>query len=285
MSQALAETLTPPGAVSITPRNLRFVKALPAAATWLGGDIIATAVFNALSLTFPDGERMFMDAVRHYKHLLDGALLADASAFITQEAIHTREHVALNKIMDGGHYPLERIRAHIAADIAIAAKLGPMTMLGATIALEHFTAMLGDSLLSRPQQLDGAPEDIRRLWLWHALEETEHKAVAFDVFNMATAKLPNWRRYLIRVRAMVITSLQFTTNLTNYAAALLHADGMSLTRARLKVLWFLFGKPGVFRRGLRGYWHWYRPGFHPWQHDNRALLETWRKVFPEGQGA
>ena len=265
--------------VSITPRNIRFVEDLPEAATWLGGDRIATAVFNALSLTFPDGERMFMDAVRHYKPMLSGALLEEANAFIAQEAIHTREHVSLNKVMDGGHYPLEKIRAHIKKDIEFAASLGPMTQLAATISLEHFTAMLGDSIMIDTTMLDAAPQDVRRLWQWHALEETEHKAVAFDVFNVATADWSNLRRYITRVRAMVFTTIQFTMNITSYSSQLLQADGMSRGRATASVMWFLFGKPAFFRKGMRGYWNWYKPGFHPWQHDNRALLDTWRARF------
>jgi len=265
--------------VSITPRNIRFVEDLPEAATWLGGDRIATAVFNALSLTFPDGERMFMDAVRHYKPMLSGALLEEANAFIAQEAIHTREHVSLNKVMDGGHYPLEKIRAHIKKDIEFAASLGPMTQLAATISLEHFTAMLGDSIMIDTTMLDAAPQDVRRLWQWHALEETEHKAVAFDVFNVATAEWSNLRRYITRVRAMVFTTIQFTMNITSYSSQLLQADGMSRGRATASVVWFLFGKPAFFRKGMRGYWNWYKPGFHPWQHDNRALLDTWRARF------
>jgi len=265
--------------VSITPRNIRFVEDLPEAATWLGGDRIATAVFNALSLTFPDGERMFMDAVRHYKPMLSGALLEEANAFIAQEAIHTREHVSLNKVMDGGHYPLEKIRAHIKKDIEFAASLGPMTQLAATISLEHFTAMLGDSIMIDTTMLDAAPQDVRRLWQWHALEETEHKAVAFDVFNVATADWSNLRRYITRVRAMVFTTIQFTMNITSYSSQLLQADGMSRGRATASVVWFLFGKPAFFRKGMRGYWNWYKPGFHPWQHDNRALLDTWRARF------
>jgi predicted metal-dependent hydrolase len=263
-------------AVSITPRNIRFMQDLPEAATWLGGDRIATAVFNAMSLTFPDGERMFMDAVRHYKPLLTGTLLEEANAFIAQEAIHTREHVSLNKVMDGGHYPLEKIRAHIKADISLAEKLGPMTLLAATISLEHFTAMLGDSLMNDSTLIDGAPEDVRRLWQWHALEETEHKAVAFDVFNVATKNWSNFSRYMTRVRAMMFTTFNFLKNIVLYSALLLEADGMSRGGATARVLWFLFGKPAFFRRGMRGYWSWYKPGFHPWQHDNRAMLETYR---------
>jgi len=268
-----------PGAVSITPRNIRFMQALPEAATWLGGDVVATAVFNALSLTFPDGERMFMDAVRAHKSYCDGQLLEDANNFIAQEAIHTREHVSLNKVLEGGHYPLEKIRAHIKQQIGLAEKLGPMVQLCATISLEHFTAMLGDSIMRNPAVFDGAPEDVRRLWIWHALEETEHKAVAFDVFMAATAKWSRFARYSARVRAMIFTTIDFNLHLTWYSALLLQADGMGRVKSVAKVLWFLFGKPGFFRTGMQGYWNWYKPGFHPWQHDNRAMLKDWLAKF------
>jgi predicted metal-dependent hydrolase len=283
MSLATAEAPTDArlGTPPITPRNIRFMKQLPPAATWLGGDIVATAVFNALSLTFPDGERMFMDAVRHYKPMLDGQLLEDANNFITQEAIHTREHVSLNKVLDGGHYPLEAIRAHIKKECDQAEQLGPMVQLAATISLEHFTAMLGDSMLNNPAFLDGAPEDIRALWLWHALEETEHKAVAFDVFNAATAGWSNLRRYITRVQSMLITTFRFNAHITQYASMLLAADGMPRGQATRRVLWFLFGRPAFFRRGMRGYWSWYRPGFHPWQHDNRHLVDAFRARYAQ----
>ena len=262
--------------VGITPRNIRFMKELPAAATWLGGDRVATAVFNALSLTFPDGERMFMDSVRNYKDQLSGQLLDDANAFIAQEAIHTREHVSLNKIMEDGHYPLEKIRAHIKEQTKIAYDMGPITMLAVTTALEHFTAMLGDYLLRDDTLISGAPEDVRRLWQWHALEETEHKAVAYDVLLAVTAKWSRFARYRTRVHAMLLTTLDFIVHITMYASMLLQADGMGRFESVRKVLWFLFGKPAFFRKGMRGYWNWYKPGFHPWQHDNRALAEHWR---------
>lgn len=282
-----AATLSPPAAadrpVTITPRNISFIKSLPEAATWLGGDRVATAVFNALSLTFPDGERMFMESVRHFKPMLEGELLAEANAFIAQEAIHTREHVAMNKALDPAHYPLATIRAHIQKNMDIAKGLGPVGELAATIALEHFTALLGNFILGGADgMLDGAPEDMRRLWQWHALEETEHKAVAFDVFNVAMAKATKLRRWTTRLQAMVFTTFEFTFHLSYYASLLLQADGMGRIESRAKVLWFLFGKPGFFRRGLKGYWDWYKPGFHPWHHDNRGILAGWRAQFYPG---
>ena len=45
------------------------------------------------------------------------------------------------------------------------------------------------------------------------------------------------------------------------------------------VLRFLFGTPGLFRRLGPRYCDWFRPTFHPWDHDNRAKLADWRREF------
>lgn len=265
--------------VTVTPRNIRFIKELPVADTWLGRDPVATALFNALSLTFPDGERMFMDAVRMHKEHLSGKLLEEANAFIAQEAIHTREHVSLNKALDGGHYPLEKIRAHIKDQTQIAYNQGPMTLLVATICLEHFTAMLGDYILRHESFLAGVPEDVRRLWQWHGMEETEHKAVAFDVFNAATKKWSGFARWRARTFGMLYTTYDFIWHITLYAAMLLEADGMPRGKAIRTVLWYIFVKPGLYRKAMKNYMSWFKPGFHPWQHDNSDLLNTWQRHF------
>jgi predicted metal-dependent hydrolase len=169
-----------PANIAVIPRDLHFRTESARGAAWLGGDPVATAVFNALSLTFPDGERMFIESVRAFRSGLQGKLAEDARAFIAQEAIHSREHASLNAHLDRRHYPVERIEGSVRRRLAFLRKLGPMRMLGVTIALEHFTAMLADLFDSDPQLWNGTPEEILRLWRWHAMEETEHKAVAFD---------------------------------------------------------------------------------------------------------
>jgi hypothetical protein len=141
-------------------------------AAWLGGDPVATAVFNALSLTFPDGERLFIDSVRAFRSRTQGKLADDVRAFIAQEAIHSREHACLNAHLDRSHYPVERIEGSVRRRLAFLRKLGPMRMLGVTIALEYFTAMLAVLFDSDPQLWDGTPEELD--WRWHAMEETEH---------------------------------------------------------------------------------------------------------------
>ena len=61
--------------------------------------------------------------------------------------------------------------------------LSPLARLAATVALEHLTAILAAALLDgRSGSLAGADPRVAELWRWHAVEETEHKSVAFDVY-------------------------------------------------------------------------------------------------------
>lgn len=269
---------TPPD-VRVTPRDLHFRTESAANAAWLGGDPVATAVFNALSITFPDGERLFIDAVSAFRGRLQGKLADDVRAFIAQEALHSREHASLNSQLDRSHYPVDRIEGSVRRRLAFLRKLGPMRMLGVTIALEHFTSMLADMFDADPELWAGTPEKILRLWRWHAMEETEHKAVAFDVFQEATRHWWPLRRYWFRARIMALTSVHFTVDVIRFAAALLEADGMGRWRARWRVTRCLFGEPGIFRKLGPRYRDWYRRGFHPWDYDNRAKLDGWRAQF------
>ena len=274
-----AKPMTTPAEVTVTPRNLHFDTSAAKGEAWMGGDPVATAVFNALSLTFPEGERLFMDAVRHYRGQLTGKLAADAQAFIAQEAIHTREHVGLNAGLDRDHYPLAAIEAEMKGRLEFLRSRGPMAMLGVTIALEHFTAMMADLFLDNPALWAGTRPEIVRLWQWHAMEETEHKGVAFDVFLEATKDWTPKQRFALRRRVMILSTFFFTRNITAYASRLLVADGMNPLVARARVLNYLFGKPGLFRKSWRAYGDWYRADFHPWNHDNRGKLEQWRGMF------
>lgn len=270
-----------PNDVAVRPRDIRFNLASARDGHWMGGDPVATAVFNALSLTFPDGERMFMDAVRHYRPQLAGKLAEDVKGFIAQEAIHSREHHALNELIDRDRYAqaVAEIEASIRERVAISRSRGPMRMLIATIALEHFTAMMAEMHARHLDLFDRVAPDIERMWRWHAMEEMEHKAVAYDVFMQVTRDWGPFKRYLRRTLAMAIISVLFTRNITCYAAKLLEADGYAPDTAIRAVKRFVWGKPGIFARGWRTYFAWYRPGFHPWDQDDRALVADWKAEF------
>jgi len=272
-------TARTPEDLAILPRDLHFDVATAKSAHWLDGDPVATAVMNSLSLTFPDGERLFMDAVRNYKDQLSGKLAKEAKDFIAQEAIHSREHVMLNKMIDRDKYPVEAIEAEIRERIAFARGRGPVGMLMSTICLEHFTAMLADMFAQHDDLFKKTDPALRDLWRWHAMEETEHKAVAYDVFLIATKDWPAWRRYVRRCVAMLLISYFFPRNITRFAASMLEADGYTPEAATKAVKRFLWKDPAFFGRGWKIWIQWFKPGFHPWDHDNRALMADWQAEF------
>lgn len=163
-----------PEDLTILPRDIHFDVSGAKSGHWLDGDPVGTAVMNTLSLTFPDGERLFMDAVRAYRDQLDGKLAQDAKDFIAQEAIHSREHHLLNRALDRSKYPVERIEAQIREKIALSRSGGPMRMLVSTICLEHFTAMLADMFAAHDDMFTKTDASIKDMWRWHAMEESEH---------------------------------------------------------------------------------------------------------------
>jgi predicted metal-dependent hydrolase len=268
-----------PDHVEVKPRDIHFSMESARGRYWLGGDPVGTAVLNALSLTFPDGEKLFMDAVRHFRGKVTGALADDVRQFLAQEAMHSREHHAMNSIIDREKYPVEEILGRIRSRIAFNRSKGPYAMLLSTIALEHFTAMMADMHMQNRGLFANADPEIARLWRWHALEETEHKAVAFDVFLEVTKHWSPLKRYLLRCWSMIYITFNFTRNIASHATCLLQADGYSEAEARKAVSRFLWRDPGIFRQGWRSYFAWYRPGFHPWDLDNRAALAEWRAEF------
>ncbi len=170
--------VTTPADLTITPRDVRLDRERPSERWWHGGDPIATAYFNALSAAFPQGETFFIEAVRRYRDQIEGPLKEQITAFVQQESMHTREHVVFNKLIKGAGYDLTVMDAETRRRVEEARAESPVVQLAITTALEHFTAIMARSLITEASPLPGAPDEVRRLWLWHAIEEIEHKAVA-----------------------------------------------------------------------------------------------------------
>lgn len=141
--------------------------------------------FNALSLLFPAGELFFMDSVRHYREQIhDPELKRQIQGFIGQEAMHSREHVRYNDLLQDAGLPAHLLDRRLRMILDFQKKHFPAAFnLAITVALEHYTAILADLLLRDPSRFGDSVEGYRQMWLWHALEETEHKSVSYDVFN------------------------------------------------------------------------------------------------------
>ena len=268
-----------PEDVTIQPRDINFRMDGAKNEYWLDEDPVGTAIMNTLSLTFPDGERMFMDSVRAYKSEVSGKLAQDVKDFIRQEAIHSREHHLMNQLINRDKYPVEEIEGFVRTRVDFARKGGSMRMLMATICLEHFTAMMADLMADDHAMFKKTDAEIERMWRWHAMEETEHKAVAYDVFLEVTKNWSPLKRYLRRSIAMALISQQFTNNIATYATMMLEADGYSQKQAKQAVRKYLWKDPALFGRGWKIWLTWFKPGFHPWDHDNRPLMAQWKTEF------
>src|SRR5215210_9237688 len=173
-------TLPTPPDLSITPRDRRFGRDVSLDRLWHGGRVEATAIYNALSTTFPKGEAFFVESVRAFRDGAPPKLAEEIKGFTTQEAIHSREHDAFNKRAASAGYDLSKLEAQVQKRLAVTKSKPPIVSLAATMALEHFTAILAHQLLANPGHLARADAETADLWRWHACEEIEHKGVAFD---------------------------------------------------------------------------------------------------------
>jgi predicted metal-dependent hydrolase len=261
-----------PGNLTITPRDLKIDRDSPAERWWHGGDPIATAYFNALSAAFPQGETFFIEAVRRYKDQTDGALREQIAAFVQQESMHTREHVVFNRLIKNAGYDTSAMDAETRRRVDEARGRPHVAQLAITVALEHFTAIMAHSLLTERNPMLGTPAPIVRMWQWHAIEEVEHKAVAFDTFLVATRNMSSLRRWALRCQIMALVSVQFWYSNFQRMADFFRQDNMNTPRTWWRVAKYLLIKPGMMRRIFWSYLGFYLPGFHPWKHDDRQLI-------------
>lgn len=265
-----------PVEVPIGPRHPTFDIADCLARDWHGGDAFRTAFFNALSLTFPQGEKFFIDSIREFQpQITDPKLTREIRGFIGQEAIHSREHRAMNEaICRARGYDHDFMENRLRREIDWAkANLTPLQRLGATVVTEHLTALLGNALLTDPAWLDGADPRMAELWRWHAVEEVEHKAVAFDTY-IAVGGSRKALRNMLRLETMQLARHVFAGT-----RMMLKANGLHLKPA---VWWhgfrWLFGRNGILRKVTAEWRAFLRPDFHPWHQDNRALIEAWQST-------
>lgn len=266
-----------PADLTITPRDLRLDRNASNARWWHGGDPVATAYFNALSASFPQGETFFIDAVRRYWDRTDGKLKQQIEAFVQQEAAHTREHVAFNRLIKAAGYDTTAMDAETRRRLDIARSRHPVVQLAITVALEHFTAIMAHSLLTEKKPLPGAPAEVLRLWQWHAIEEVEHKAVAYDTFVAVTREMSAFRRWALRCQVMVLISLQFWYSNFERMADFFRQDGINTPRTWWRVCKYLWLEPGMMRKIFLPYMSFFRPGFHPWDHNDRALVHEFEQ--------
>ncbi len=260
---------------TLTVRNRRFMRGQKRTR---GVDPIASAWFAALSCSFPRGEAMFIEAVKAHRDGVPEKLAAEIRDFIRQEVNHSREHVAFNRAIEEAGYDLSEITSRVYRLVDETLSAPPIAQLAITCALEHFTAMFAHQFLKNPDALATAGMGDPDLWLWHAVEEIEHKAVAYDTWLHATRNWSAFKRWRIRSIIMVLVTFRFLKNRATDAAELLAQDGIRGWRAKWGMLSYLVGKPGILRKILPTWLGYFRPGFHPWDHDDRYLIARFEET-------
>src|SRR3954467_11415647 len=246
------------------------------------GDLIQSHLAASLSAVFPDGEDFFVRSVRNFRdEITDPELKRQVAGFIGQEAMHGREHRAFNDRLQELGYPTKRFERFTKKGLELRERVAPpASNLAATAALEHFTATLAELILSDPEVrgLFGHDE-VRNLFLWHALEESEHKAVAFDVYKAIGGS------ERVRVITMKLLRYGFVLGMAAQITVSLLGDRATYKRGNLRRSWRNFRRTPIMRRELWDQLCDYdRPDFHPDDRDTTQLVEQWRETLFGAQG-
>ena len=269
-----------PSDLTITPRDRRFGRDEQTPRWWHGGNPYASALYNALSATFPLGEAFFVESVRKFRDSAPEPLASEIRAFTTQEVIHSREHLAFNRRAADAGYDLRPLETQVANRLALTRARPEIVSLAATMALEHFTAILAHELLADPRHLAGADAATADLWRWHATEEIEHKGVAYDTWLHATKAWPKRKRWEVKAKVMLLVTRNFIVDRTAGALELLRQDGITGFKAWSNLIWYMWIRPGMMRKIFSAWASFFRPGFHPWNEDDRDLIAQYEADAP-----
>ncbi len=242
----------------------------PIPRAWADGSIYRTQRFNAFHMIFPDGEVFFIRSVQAFvPQIKDPQLLANVRAFVGQEGRHGREHSRFLDVLRTHGYEVDSWVSQFRRRLEWGLGFFPASWsLAGTAAGEHFTAEFARIALDG--RMDQHHPDLRGLFEWHSIEELEHKAVAFDVMRQVGIG------YGTRMMGLALASYTIVVAWYRAAAHLRRQD--KLSRAELKR-----GRKEVRERKDLGLRHmlgaalrYARPGFHPNDEDDSALLATAR---------
>ncbi|MEZ5680037.1 MAG: metal-dependent hydrolase [Erythrobacter sp.] len=267
-----------PADLTLTVRDERFNRGTTPR-RWWAGEPFGTAWHNALSATFPRGEAFFIEAVKAHRDGADPKLAAEIRAFVKQEINHTREHIAFNRLAEEHGYDIKAIDKRVEEMLAMTRGRPVIVDLAATMALEHYTAMMAYEFLANPNHFKDADPEVRKMWEWHSIEEIEHKGVAYDTYLHATRDWSAWKRWKVRSLMMLIVSFNFFKHRWEDTIELLAQDGITGWKAKWGLFKYLTVSPGVVRRIFPAWLSYFKPGFHPWDHDDRHLINKFEGEF------
>ncbi|MGH8529893.1 MAG: metal-dependent hydrolase [Nevskiales bacterium] len=249
---------------------------------WLGGDPFKTRFFDAMSLTFPEGEKFFIHCVRDFRdQITDPALAAQVKDFIYQEGQHGMVHTQFNNRLKEQGIDVDGLlefQKHLMFEV-FRTRFSRKFTLGQTAAAEHLTALMAHGFFASGI-MEKADPRIRAMYAWHAVEEIEHKAVAYDVMKKVARA-----SYFTRIFSFMFTTFSFPFHVFMIMNKMFKVDGVK-NRAWvwLKGLWWLYGPFGLYIRLMPHYLAYFLPGFHPWKFGDMEIYQRWTHAFEQSGG-
>ena len=242
---------------------------------WFGNNPYLSHFVNSLSLVFPEGERMFVRSVKHFQKLVkEPELRRDVAAFIGQEMMHGDTHEAFNAwvaedVMDVRDL-IARTDDRIRKSANFLLEKSPKSALAFTVALEHLTSIIANSYLSKPYLVEKMHPSVAPVLVWHAIEEIEHKSVAFDVYVAAGGS------YFRRVLWLLLAAVALQIAVAQLMLSLLWRDKqLTKFKAGFEFITMMYGRRGLVTTLLPSFFRAFLPSFHPSQIDEDLMLASW----------
>lgn len=269
---------------TLHPRKFKISRPVNMQRHWMNGDPVATAFFNNLSISFPYFEIFMINSLKPWREHVSPMMQSEIDAFTQQELNHSNEHVAFNRGMEKTGFDASLTLKKINIIMKSLNDRDDIFKLQMTVCMEHLTAIISSELLTHPYHLEGAEPELKKLWLWHATEEIEHKAVAFNILQEVTKDWSSLRRWASRSAIYTALSYRFIVNRIIGQMALLKQDGYTTRQAFIALMRYGLGKnihgQNGLMRNLIGPWaQIYKFNFHPWKIDDSHLIAKGENQF------
>jgi predicted metal-dependent hydrolase len=264
--------------IPITPRKMNFPFEKVEDKYWFGGNPIITVFFTTLSATFPAGEKTFIDAVNPFRaKVTDPSCQQQIKGFIGQEAQHCIQHSKLNLVFDElGLFASEVEDSLTRRLIKIKSRQSPEEYLASTASLEHITAIIGEYLLENIEIMEPASKEIKDLFIWHSMEEIEHKSVVFNLFMNCVND-----RKLLKKMMRKQTAGFFYRQTIFFWKVIFQLRKIPSFSEMIVAFRFFWGRKGLFRKLVKPYLRFYKKDFHPNNTDTLPLLTLWGESVTE----
>lgn len=187
MSDKLTRTDTP------IPRKIPFEFPSDMNPDWHPDNPELSAMINGASMAMPYLEPFLIKTMRDSVNEIDDpAVAAEGRAFSTQEQFHYRTHRTFNEVVKAnGYEELSEVEDYMKASYKKLLKRSLQTRLAYTAGFESMTLGVTKWLIEdRVELFANADTRAVSFVLWHMVEETEHKCVAFDVYQALYGKSP-----------------------------------------------------------------------------------------------